>query len=127
MQRLPDEGGLGTVAAYLRAVRHGAYIAVSATAALDGGIARHPGDAHAQAKDAIRSALSAATELGATRESVLRTRLLLGPGCDWKAVIDAHREIFEGAPPANTTYYVGGLIPEGALVEVELDAIAGDQ
>jgi len=33
------------------------------------------------------------------------------------------REAFAGVDPANTTYYVGGLIPEGALVEVELDAI----
>ena len=127
MQRLREEGGFGRRAAYSRAVRQGAYISVSATAALDGGVAKHPGDAHAQAKDAIRNALDAATELGATRDSVLRTRLLLGPGCDWEAVIDAHREIFEGAPPANTTYYVARLIPEGVLVEVELDAIAGDQ
>jgi enamine deaminase RidA (YjgF/YER057c/UK114 family) len=84
----------------------------------------HRGDARAQAQDAIRNALAAATELGATRDNVLRTRLLLAPGCDWEAVVDAHHEIFEGAPPANTTYYVAGLIPEGVLVEVELDAIA---
>jgi hypothetical protein len=30
--------------------------------------------------------------------------------------------VFAGGDPANTTYYVGGLIPDGALVEVELDA-----
>ena len=28
-----------------------------------------------------------------------------------------------GIEPANTTYFVGALIPEGALVEVELDAV----
>ena len=30
--------------------------------------------------------------------------------------------LFAGVEPANTTYYVGSLIPEVALVEVELDA-----
>ena len=54
---------------------------------------------------------------------VVRTRLLLAPGCDWKDAARAHAEAFAGVDPANTTYYVGGLIPEGALVEVELDAI----
>jgi hypothetical protein len=54
---------------------------------------------------------------------VLRTRLLLAPGCDWERAIEAHREAFAGVDPANTTYYVGGFIPDGGLVEVELDAI----
>jgi hypothetical protein len=53
----------------------------------------------------------------------VRTRLLLAPDCDWKEAARAHAQAFTGIDPANTTYYVGGLIPEGALVEVELDAI----
>jgi enamine deaminase RidA (YjgF/YER057c/UK114 family) len=105
------------MAAYSRAVRIGSHVAVSATAARDGG------DAYEQATEALRRALAAALELGARPEDVLRTRLLLLPGCDWKGVIRAHQEVFEGIAPANTTYYVGGFIPEGVLVEVELDAI----
>ncbi len=35
----------------------------------------------------------------------------------------AHGEAFAGVDPANTTYFVAGFIPEGVLVEVELDAI----
>ena len=31
-----------------------------------------------------------------------------------------------GAPPANTAHYVSALIPQWALVEVELDAITVD-
>jgi enamine deaminase RidA (YjgF/YER057c/UK114 family) len=114
------EGGEFEVkAAYSRAVRIGAQIAVSGTAARGGG------DAYAQATEAIGRAVAAALELGARREDILRTRLLLAPGCDWEPVIQAHREAFEGIAPANTTYYVGGFIPEGVLVEVELDAIVG--
>lgn len=105
------------MAGYSRAVRIGAHVAVSATAARAGG------DAYEQATEVLQRALTAALELGARPEDVLRTRLLLAPGCDWERVITAHREAFEGIAPANTTYYVGAFIPEGVLVEVELDAI----
>ncbi len=112
-----DGGEFEAHAAYSRAVRIGSHVAVSGTAARGGG------DAHTQATEALQRALAAAEELGARREDVLRTRMLLAPGCDWRACISAHREAFEGVAPANTTYYVGGFIPEGILVEVELDAV----
>ncbi len=124
VSRVPDTGGFGQVAAYSRAVRHGDLVAVSATAAIEDGKVVHLGDAYAQTRYALGKALAAAAELGAARDSVLRTRLLLAPGCDWREVVRAHHEAFEDAPPANTTYFVGALIPEGALVEVELDAVA---
>ena len=54
---------------------------------------------------------------------MLRSRLLLADGCDWEGVVRAHRDAFAGVEPANTTYFVSGFIPEGVLVEVELDAI----
>ena len=55
----------------------------------------------------------------------MRTRLLLAPDCDWRQAARAHAEAFAGVDPANTTYYVGRLIPDGALVEIELDAAVG--
>jgi enamine deaminase RidA (YjgF/YER057c/UK114 family) len=118
-----DRGGFGETAAYSRAVRQGTHVAVSGTASLADGILLHPGDAHAQTSEAIRKALAAAAELGARPEDVLRTRLLLAPGCDWREAVRAHAEAFAGIDPANTTYFAGALIPEGALVEVELDAV----
>ena len=122
-ERVRDGGGFGEVAAYSRAVRHGAHVAVSATAPLERGEVLYRGDAYAQTKLAIDKALAAAAELGADREDVLRTRLLLAPDCDWREAVRAHAEAFRGIDPANTTYFVGALIPEGALVEVELDAV----
>ena len=53
---------------------------------------------------------------------MIRTRLLLADGSDWHAAVRAHGEAFAGIDPANTTYFVAGFIPEGVLVEVELDA-----
>jgi enamine deaminase RidA (YjgF/YER057c/UK114 family) len=121
-ERVRDSGGFGEAAAYSRAVRVGSQVVVSGTAPLADGQVMHPGDSYLQTQTAIARALSAAKELGATRDDVIRTRLLLAPDCDWKAAVRAHAEAFAGIDPANTTYYVGALIPEGALVEVELDA-----
>jgi len=112
-----EGGGFEEAAAYSRAVRIGPHVAVSGTAPREGG------DAYAQTTEALDRALAAARELGAAREDVLRTRLLLAPGCDWEGAVRAHREAFAGIDPANTTYFVSGFIPEGVLVEVELDAI----
>lgn len=96
---------------------------MSATAPLDRGELLHPGDAYGQTREALRKALSAASELGAGPADVVRTRLLLAPDCDWRDAARAHADVFSEVRPANTTYYVGGLIPPGALVEVEIDAV----
>jgi enamine deaminase RidA (YjgF/YER057c/UK114 family) len=123
---LRDGGGFEEAAAYSRAVRIGKHIAVSGTAPMDNGAVLHPGDAYAQTRVAIEKALAAAAELGATPEDVIRTRMLLAAGCDWQAAVRAHREAFTGIDPANTSYYVAGFIPEGVLVEFELDAVVPD-
>jgi enamine deaminase RidA (YjgF/YER057c/UK114 family) len=121
-----DGGGFEEAAAYSRAVRVGEHVAVSGTAPMDDGAVLHAGDAYAQTRVAIEKALAAAAELGATPQDVIRTRLLLAAGCDWQAAVRAHREAFVGIDPANTSYYVAGFIPEGVLVEFELDAIVPD-
>jgi enamine deaminase RidA (YjgF/YER057c/UK114 family) len=115
-----EGGGFEEAAAYSRAVRIGQHVAVSGTAAREGG------DSYEQTREAIARALAGAAELGASKEDVLRTRLLLTPGCDWQGAIRAHAEAFAGVDPANTTYFVSGFIPEGVLVEVELDAVVAD-
>jgi enamine deaminase RidA (YjgF/YER057c/UK114 family) len=118
-----DGSSFEELAGYSRAVRVGAHVVVSGTAALADGAALHPGDVHAQTRTALERALAAAAELGAAPGDVVRTRLLLADGCDWHAAVRAHGEVFAGIAPANTTYFVAGFIPAGVLVEVELDAI----
>jgi enamine deaminase RidA (YjgF/YER057c/UK114 family) len=116
-ERYREGGGFEEAAAYSRAVRIGQHVAVSGTAAREGG------NAYEQTREALTRALAAAAQLGATREDVLRTRLLLAEGCDWEGAVRAHREAFEGVNPANTTYFVSGFVPEGVVVEVELDCV----
>jgi enamine deaminase RidA (YjgF/YER057c/UK114 family) len=123
---LRDGSAFERSAAYARAVRAGDLIAVSGTAALDGdGRALAPGDAYEQARISLTRALEAVEGLGGRREDVVRTRLYLAPGADWRAAVRAHGEAFAGVDPANTTLFVAGFIPEGALLEVELDAVVG--
>jgi enamine deaminase RidA (YjgF/YER057c/UK114 family) len=126
VQRLPGESPFEREASYVRAVRHHGFVAVSATAATGAnGRALHPGDAFAQAADAIQRVLAAAAQLGARREDVVRTRVYLAPEADWREVVRAHGAAFAGAPPANTMVIVAGFVPPGVLVEVELDAVVG--
>jgi len=118
-----DGGGFEEAAAYSRAVRVDGHVAVSGTAPMDDGVVLHPGDVYLQARTAFAKALKAAAELGATADQVIRTRMLLAAGADWEGAVRAHHELFSGINPANTSYFVAGFIPEGVLVEVELDAI----
>jgi enamine deaminase RidA (YjgF/YER057c/UK114 family) len=122
-----DGSAFEAVAGYSRAARAGSLIAVSGTAATaPDGSALAPGDAHGQATIAIERALAAVEALGGTPQDVVRTRILLAPGADWRGATRAHAEAFAGIDPANTTWFVGGFIPEGVLVEIELDAVVGD-
>lgn len=114
-----------TLASYSRAARIGDVVAVSGTAALDDrGVSLFPGDPAAQTREALLRALDAAAALGAAREDVIRTRIYLLAGSEWRGAVEAHGEIFRGVDPANTTLHVAELIPQGCLVEVEIDAIA---
>jgi enamine deaminase RidA (YjgF/YER057c/UK114 family) len=116
-------GGFEDVAAYSRAVRVGAHIVTSGTAALDGsGVALHQGDTYAQTRAALASAIASIVDLGGSAADVTRSRIYLAPEADWRGSTRAHQEAFAQINPANTTVFVHALIPEGALVEVELEA-----
>jgi enamine deaminase RidA (YjgF/YER057c/UK114 family) len=82
----------------------------------------HPGDTHGQTAEAIARALRGVEALGGSAADVLRTRLYLAPGAAWEDAARAHSEAFDAVRPANTTLFVAGLVGEGLLVEVELDA-----
>jgi enamine deaminase RidA (YjgF/YER057c/UK114 family) len=122
-----DGTAFESLAGYSRAARAGSLIVVSGTAATGpDGTALAAGDAHGQAVIAIERAIAAVVELGGTAGDVVRTRILLAPGADWRGATRAHAEAFAGIDPANTTWFVGGFIPEGVLVEIELDAVVDE-
>lgn len=123
MRQTYRTGGFEDIAGYSRSVRVGGAVAVSATAPTGpDGRALHPGDTYAQTRLAFERAIEGLLQLGGSLEHLLRTTILLVREADWHGAVDAHRELFAGLQPANSTYYVAGFIPEGVLVEVELDA-----
>lgn len=121
--RFRDGGGWEEVAGYSRAVRRGSRIAVSGTTANGpDGNALYPGDTYAQTRAALDMALAAVRALGGRSEDVVRTRLYLAPNADWEGAARAHGDLLGAVAPANTTLHVAGLIGEGFLVEVEVEA-----
>lgn len=123
-ERYRDGGGWEEVAGYSRAVRRFGHIAVSGTTASGaGGQALHPGDTYGQARTALERALAAVKALGGEPADVVRTRLYLAPGADWQGAARAHAELLGKVAPANTMLHVAGLIGDGFLVEVELEAV----
>ena len=102
-------------AGYSRAVRRSGHIAVSGTTA-------EGADTYAQTHGALSRALAAVKALGGSVEDVIRTRIYLTPSADWEAASRAHAELLREVAPANTMLHVAGLIGDGFLVEVEVDA-----
>ena len=123
LDRFVDEAVWQEKAGYARGARRGSRIAVSGTTSSgpDGAVL-HPGDTYRQTTEAIAKGLRAVEALGGTAAHVLRTRVYLAPGAAWEDAARAHREAFDAVRPANTMLFVAGLVGEGLLVEVELDA-----
>jgi enamine deaminase RidA (YjgF/YER057c/UK114 family) len=126
-----DAGEWQERAGYSRAVRTGNHIAVSGTtASLADGSPVGNGDTYAQTRDAIARGVDAIAQLGGTAADIVRSRVFLIPGASWEEAAEAHREALGAVAPANTMLFVAGLIGDGLLVEVELDALVstdGDQ
>ena len=122
-KRHRDGRGWEQQAGYSRAVRRFGHIAVSGTTATGAdGRALHLGDTYRQTLVALEGAISAVQALGGTMDDVVRTRVYLAPGADWKEASRAHAEVMGSVAPANTMLYVANLIGGGFLVEVELEA-----
>lgn len=125
-QHYRDDTAWQELAGYSRAVRAGSRIEVSGTtSSAPDGSPSFPGDVYAQTRDAITRALTAVEALGGSTSAVVRTRVFLVPGASWQEAARAHREAFADVAPANTMLFVAGLIGDGLLVEVEVEAEVG--
>jgi enamine deaminase RidA (YjgF/YER057c/UK114 family) len=112
---------------YSRLVRVGNQIVVTGTTATLPGGGHEGGDAYAQTTQIGRNIEWALAQVGASIGDVVRTRIyVIDIRRDWQAVGRAHREIFGAVRPATSMVEVSRLIADWMLVEVEADAVIGD-
>ena len=119
----PWESAVG----YSRAVRVGRFVAVSGSAAVDAdGQLVGEGDMYAQAKQCIEVIGTALDKAGGSLTDVVRTRMFVTDIERWADVGRAHQEAFGDVMPATSMVEVSRLIDPRMLVEIEADAIIGE-
>lgn len=117
----PWEASVG----YSRAVRVGNMVFVAGTTAVDGNTIIAPGDAYGQTQYILAKIGKALNDAGAGFQHVVRTRMYVTNIANWEAIGRAHGEVFAEIRPAATMVEVNGLIQEGLVVEIEVDAVIG--
>jgi enamine deaminase RidA (YjgF/YER057c/UK114 family) len=111
---------------FARAVRAGDRVLVSGTMPVVGGVLQGESDPYLQARVAFGNAVGALGEFGLDAHDVIRTRMYLTHVRDVDAVGRAHKELFDAVRPAATMVVVSGFVDSRILVEVELEAYAGE-
>lgn len=124
---------------YYRAVRHGPFIFVSGTTAVDTSSnttspkVLHPGDAKAQALIAFGETVKAIQALGGQgAKSIVRPKMFVQRQEDCAAVAEAFTEVLgkqNGIDygTAATMVVVGGFVDPDMLVEIECDAMVDEE
>jgi enamine deaminase RidA (YjgF/YER057c/UK114 family) len=114
------------VVGYSRAVRVGRQVFVAGTTAMTPAGVVGAGDAYLQAMQALRTIQAALEQAGSSLQHVVRTRMFVTDIAQWQAVGRAHGEFFGDIRPVATMVEVSRLIDPDMLVEIEVEAIVGE-
>ncbi len=107
---------------YSRAVRKGAFIAVTGTVGV-GADGKYSKDLGEQTRRSLAIVEAAIEKLGGKITDVIRTRMFVTDVSKWEQVAKVHGEIFGEIRPATTIVEVAKLIDSEAQIEIEADAI----
>jgi len=124
-QNIASGGKYEKIVGYSRAVRLGNFVFVSGTTGVleeDGSIVDN--SPYAQTKRAIQKIQTALGQAGGSLSDIVRTRVFIAPGTDWREVARAHAEFFGDILPASSMLGAEP-IDKKMLVEIEADAVVG--
>ena len=112
---------------YSRAVKIGPFIQVAGTTTTDAqGQPVGTGDAYEQTRYILQKIARALHHFSTALSAVTRTRMYAVDIDQWEAIGRAHGEFFVIIRPVATLIEVSRLIGPELLVEIEVDAYAGD-
>jgi enamine deaminase RidA (YjgF/YER057c/UK114 family) len=117
------QSSFADVVGYSRAVRVGQHVFVAGTAPIMADRSDPPLDPYGQAERCLEIIVDALTEVGASPEHVVRTRIYLTDADDIDAVGRAHGDVFKDVRPVTTALVVRGLLDPRWLVEIEAEAL----
>lgn len=107
---------------YSRAVRSGAFIAVTGTVGVnaDGSYSPSLGEQTRRSLQIVKAAIEA---LGGRMDQVIRTRIFVTDVSRWEEVARVHGEVFGEIRPATSILEVAKLIDAAAMIEIEADVV----
>ena len=123
MQIISTPDAAQAIGPYSQAIKAGGLIFTSGQIALKPGGEFVAGGVEAQARQVLQNLTAILKEAGATLQDAVKTTIFLADMGDFAAVNEIYAAAFGAHKPARSTVQVAKL-PKGALVEIEVIALA---
>jgi 2-iminobutanoate/2-iminopropanoate deaminase len=128
VETLTPDTVMKPIGPYSHVAKAGPFIAISGTAGVDPATGRLAGDdAYTQARQILKSFRILLESAGSSLRHVIHVHVYLTDIADFEEMNRAYREAFRDHLPARTVIGVHALPKEGALLTMDLSAVASDE